>query len=153
MTDEVNALTDDERKTWVALTGMLTKLPAALDAQMNRTAGLTFFEYTVLSILAEAPDRTLRMSTLAERTNGSLSRLSHVVTRLEAQELVRREGAPEDRRATNAILTDAGAERVDAATPAHVEYARALVLGIADRDDLETFGRVGSQILDQLVGP
>ncbi|MFV0251875.1 MAG: MarR family winged helix-turn-helix transcriptional regulator [Beutenbergiaceae bacterium] len=148
---ETNTLTEDEKRTWLALTGMLARLPAALDAQMNQAAGLTFFEFTVLSMLAEAPDQTLRMSALAERTNGSLSRLSHVVSRLEAQGLVRRENAPEDRRATNAVLTDDGAHRVKIATPAHVQYARALILQVADQEDLETFGRVGSQILDQLI--
>lgn len=145
-------LTADERQTWLTLTGMLTKLPAALDAQLTKDAGLTFFEYMVLAMLAEAPDRTLRMSALAERTSGSLSRLSHVVRRLENQGLVRREGAAEDRRATNAILTDEGLLRVEAAAPAHVEYARSLVIDVADDADLATLGRVSERILVQLAG-
>src|SRR5690606_35320721 len=89
-------LTPEEQRAWVALTGMLIKLPTALDAAMAKEAGLTFFEYMVLAMLAEEDDGTLRMSTLAERTNGSLSRLSHVVRRLEKQDLVERVGAPED---------------------------------------------------------
>ncbi|MFV0427090.1 MAG: MarR family winged helix-turn-helix transcriptional regulator [Beutenbergiaceae bacterium] len=148
---ELNVLTEEERRTWLALTGMLTRLPAALDAQMTRAAGLTYFEFTVLSMLAEAPEHCLRMSVLAELSNSSLSRLSHVVSRLEGQGLVRREGAPEDRRATNAFLTEAGTQRVRQATPAHVEYARSTVLEVVNPDDLETFGRVGSRILDRLV--
>ena len=48
------------------------------------------------------------MSLLADLVNASLSRLSHLVTRLESRGLVRREPDPEDGRFTNAILTDKG---------------------------------------------
>ena len=82
-TAEPQWLTGEERDAWIPLVGMLIKLPAALDAQLQRDAGLSHFEYMVLSRLSEAPDRTLRMSDLAILANGSLSRLSHVVTRLE----------------------------------------------------------------------
>jgi hypothetical protein len=84
-------LTDDERDAWMPLIGVLIKLPAALDAQLQRDSGLSHFEYMVLSRLSEAPERTLRMSDLAVLANGSLSRLSHVVTRLERRGWVRRE--------------------------------------------------------------
>lgn len=146
-------LTPSERQSWLALTGMLTRLPAALDAQLTRDAGLTFFEYMVLATLAEEPDRTLRMSVLAGRASGSLSRLSHVVRRLESQGLVRREGVAEDRRATNAILTPEGLSRVEAAAPRHLEFARSLVLDGAAVEDLDALGRLGSRVLAQLAPP
>lgn len=146
-------LTPEERQSWLALTGMLTRLPAALDAQLTKDAGLTFFEYMVLATLAEEPDHTLRMSVLAARASGSLSRLSHVVRRLEAQGLVRREGVAEDRRATNAILTPEGASRVEAAAPRHLEFARSLVLDGVDGEDLDALGRLGSRVLAQLEPP
>src|SRR5690625_266198 len=104
-------LTADERSAWLALTGLLVRLPGALDNQLERDSHLSFFEYMVLAMLAEQEDQTLRMSALAELTNGSLSRLSHVVRRLENQGLVVRETCQEDRRATDAILTATGRER------------------------------------------
>ena len=143
-------LTPEEQRSWVAFTGMLTKLPAALDSQLMRDSGLTFFEYTVLSSLADEPNLTLRMSTLAQRTSGSLSRLSHVVRRLEAQGLVERHGAPEDRRATNATLTGEGLRRVEAARPAHLEYTRSVVLDLAAEDELLAVGRLGERVLGHL---
>ncbi|GAB2609172.1 MarR family winged helix-turn-helix transcriptional regulator [Pseudactinotalea suaedae] len=143
-------LTPEERQAWAALTGLLIKLPTALDAAMARESGFTFFEYRVLSMLAEEADGTLRMSTLADRTNGSLSRLSHVVRRLEDQGMVRREGAPEDRRATNAILTEEGRRRVEATAPGHVDFVRDLVIDGATPDELETFARFGEGVLDRL---
>ncbi|UFU06387.1 MarR family winged helix-turn-helix transcriptional regulator [Ruania halotolerans] len=145
-------LSEDERTAWLALTGLLVRLPGALDAQLERDSGLRFFEYMVLAMLAEQEDRTLRMSALAELTNGSLSRLSHVVQRLERQGLVRRATSAEDKRATNAILTDEGLARVESAAPGHVAHARALVVDAAGAEELETFGRVAWQILQRVGG-
>ena len=104
-TAEPQWLTGEERDAWIPLVGMLIKLPAALDAQLQRDASLSHFEYMVLSRLSEAPGHTLRMSDLAILANGSLSRLSHVVTRLERRGWVRRESCPADGRYTNAVLT------------------------------------------------
>ncbi|TDE98908.1 MarR family transcriptional regulator [Occultella glacieicola] len=148
---EPHWLTQEERATWLALTGLITKLPGALDAQLTRDAGLSFYEYMVLAMLAESDDGVLRMSALAELTNGSLSRLSHVVQRLERQDLVRRETCADDRRATNAILTDEGRDRVEAAAPGHVRHARTLVVDAVSAQDLATFGRVGEAILDRVA--
>ena len=146
-----HTLTSQQRRAWLTLTGMLTKLPTALDAEMANEADLTFFEYMVLSTLAEEPDGVLKMSILAERTNGSLSRLSHVVRRLENQGLVERHGSPQDRRVTNAVLTPAGRQRVEAAAPGHVRYVRDLVIDGTSEDDLEVFERVSAGILERLT--
>ena len=84
-------LSDEQQAAWRPFVGLLLRLPAALDAQLQKDAGITQFDYLVLSGLSEAPNRTLRMSELAARANSSLSRLSHVVSRLEAKGWVRRE--------------------------------------------------------------
>ena len=92
-----------------------------LDAQLRADSGLTHFEYFVLAMLSEAPERTLRMTALAQRTNATLPRLSHVVSRLEDRGLVERFPCPEDGRATNARLTRPGWDAVVAAAPGHVD--------------------------------
>lgn len=120
-------LTPDEREMWVRLVGLTILLPGAIEAQLKRDAGISFFEYHVLAMLSEAEDRTRLMSDLAFWANSSLSRLSHVVTRLEKQGWVRRETCATDRRATNAVLTDAGFAHLAAHAPAHVAEVRRLV--------------------------
>ncbi|GAB3122377.1 MarR family winged helix-turn-helix transcriptional regulator [Streptomyces calidiresistens] len=120
-------LTPEERETWLELVGLFIRLPTALDAQLRRDAGLSHFEYQVLAGLSEAPDRTLRMSDLAVFADGSLSRLSHVVKRLEQRGWVRRTPDPCNGRYTLAVLTDAGMEKVVATAPGHVEEVRRLV--------------------------
>lgn len=104
----MNWLTAEEQAAWRSVVALLIRLPAAIEAELQRDAGISQFEYLVLSGLSEAPDRTLRMSDLAAMASGSLSRLSHVVSRLEARGWVRREACPGDGRFINAVLTDDG---------------------------------------------
>jgi DNA-binding MarR family transcriptional regulator len=144
---ETRWLTDDEQDAWRALAAMLLKLPAALDAQLQRDSGLSTFEYLVLSGLSEAPDRTLRMSDLAELANGSLSRLSHVVKRLEQRGWVRRELCPEDGRYTNAILTRAGWQQVAAAAPGHVAAVRELVFDALTAAQVRQMRDIGRRVV------
>ena len=90
---EPAGLSGEDLETWSALATLVEWLRAALDAQLQRDAGLTHFEYGVLFALRDAPEHTLRMSTLAGYSNSSLSRLSRAVARLEAQGV----GAPRSR--------------------------------------------------------
>lgn len=143
-------LSAGELAAWLPLGGLLLKLPAALDAQMQRDSGLSHFEYLVLANLSEAPGRTRRMSALAALANGSLSRLSHVVKRLEARGWVRRQPCPQDGRYTNAVLTDAGYDKVVASAPGHVEAVRTLVLDALTGDDLDRLGDIARRVLDRL---
>ena len=105
-------LNAEEQQIWIALASVLIRLPGALDAQLQRDAGLSHFEYQVLSGLSMSPERTLRMSQLAAFAEGSLPRLSQVVARLERRGWVRRKPDPTDGRYTLAILTNEGWTKV-----------------------------------------
>ena len=111
-------LSDNEQQAWIAVAHLVLQLPGALDTQLQRDSGINLFEYLVLSRLSMAPERTLRMSELAELVGGSLSRLSNVVRRLEQRGFVRREPDPANRRYTNAILTEPGGRRWSPPPPA-----------------------------------
>jgi DNA-binding MarR family transcriptional regulator len=144
-------LTDDERDAWIRLVGVFIKLPAALDAQLQRDAGVSHFEYMVLSRLSEAPDDTLRMSDLAVLANGSLSRLSHVVTRLERRGWVRRESRPGDGRYTNAVLTGEGRAKVEATAPGHVAAVRELVIDALHPEQVEQLRDISQAIMSRVI--
>ncbi len=133
---EVRWLDDDEQQAWRAMASVLHKLRWALECQLKRDAGLSFIEYHALARLSEEPDHTLRMSELAAVTNASLSRLSHLVKRLESWGLVYREPDTTDGRFTNAILTDKGYAKLVASAPAHVAAVRALVIDEFDAAEL-----------------
>ncbi|ORM36422.1 MarR family transcriptional regulator [Williamsia sp. 1135] len=143
---EPNWLDDEEMDAWIQVAILLSRLPHALDAQLLRDAQLTHFEYEVLASLSEAPDRTLRMSTLAELANGSLSRLSHVVTRLEKREWVQRRPCPEDGRYTNASLTGAGWDKVVETAPGYAANVRELVVDRLSRAQLRQLAAIGRRI-------
>src|SRR5215831_383363 len=119
-TPEPRWLTSEQMRAWISLVSVLIRLPSVLDAQLRRDAGVSHFEYQVMAGLSESPDRTLRMSVLAILAEGSLSRLSQVVSRLEKRGWVRRTPDPADGRYTLAILTDTGWDTVVAAAPGHV---------------------------------
>jgi DNA-binding MarR family transcriptional regulator len=143
-------LDDDERAAWLRLVAVVELLPGVLDSQLRAEAGLTHFEYFVLAMLSEAPRRTLRMTALAQRTNATLPRLSHVVRRLEDRGLVERFPCPEDGRATNARLTDTGWEAVVEAAPGHVDTVRRHVLDPLSREQLAQLRAIGDALLTRL---
>src|SRR3954470_16528456 len=121
-------LDDAERDAWLRLLAVGEPLPGGLDAQLRAESALTHYEYFVLAMLSEAPERTLRMTSLAQRTNATLPRLSHVVSRLESRDLVEHFPCPEDGRATNARLSPDGWNAIAAAAPGHVDNVRHHVL-------------------------
>lgn len=143
-------LDDQERAAWLRLIAVVELLPGVLDSQLRRDTQLTHFEYFVLAMLSEAPERTLRMTALGQRTNATLPRLSHVVRRLADRGLVERFPCPEDGRATNARLTGAGWEAVVAAAPGHVANVRHHVLDPLTPAQLEQLRAIGDALLTRL---
>lgn len=125
---EPSWLDDEEMAAWRRLIAIVELLPGVLDTQLRRDAQLSHFEYLVLAMLSEAPERTLRMTALAQLTSATLARLSHVVRRLEDRGLVTRFPCPDDARATNARLTEEGWAVVEEAAPGHVANVRERVL-------------------------
>jgi DNA-binding MarR family transcriptional regulator len=143
-------LTDEEQQAWRPVVALLFRLPAAIDAQLQRDSGVTHFEYMVLATLSEAPGRARRMSDLAAMSSGSLSRLSHVVSRMEQRGWVRREPCPGDGRFINAVLTDEGWDKVVATAPGHVEAIRKFIIEALSPEEFRALGSSSQQILDRL---
>jgi DNA-binding MarR family transcriptional regulator len=148
--DPVPWLTSDERSTWLALHRVTMLLPGALDRQLRESSSLSFVEYYVLVMLSEHVDRTVGMSRLAVLVDSELSRLSHLVGRLERRGLVRREPDPNDRRCTNAILTDAGLTHLQAAAPEHVRTVRRLVFDVLEPAQQHAMRKALRRILSNL---
>ena len=140
-------LSAEEQAAWRPFAALISRLPAALDAQLQRDAGISNFEYMVLSGLSEAENHSLRMSELAAMASGSLSRLSHVVSRLEKRGWVRREPCPGDGRFVNAVLTDEGMAKVIATAPGHVEAVRRFVVDALSPQQLAELGCASGSIL------
>jgi DNA-binding MarR family transcriptional regulator len=139
-------LDEEQQRAWRGVVQLCMKLPAAVDSDLQRTACLTLFEYEVLAQLSESGGRTLRMSELAAGTNSSLSRLSHVVSRLGKRGWVTRHVCPDDGRATDATLTEAGMAKVVEAAPHHVRVVRELVIDAITPAQLRQLGTAGVKV-------
>ncbi|GAA2571832.1 MarR family winged helix-turn-helix transcriptional regulator [Winogradskya consettensis] len=146
--DEPRWLTDEQQQAWRKLVEVLVKVPAALEGQLQRDAGLTHMGYLVLSTLSERDDRRLPMSRLAKKASASLSRLSHVVARLEAQGWVRRERDPEDGRVQIAVLTEDGYAKVVEAAPGHADSVQQLVFDRLTTPQVRQLTKLCEALLD-----
>ena len=145
--DDTRWLTPAQLSAWKKLVAVVEILPGILDSQLQHDAELTHFEYFTMAMLSEAPQRTLRMTSLASATNSTLPRLSHVVSRLEKRGYIERSPCEEDRRATNATLSNAGWEKVVATAPGHVDTVRDNVIAPLSDDDVAGLDRAMSAIL------
>jgi DNA-binding MarR family transcriptional regulator len=146
----VNWLTPSELASWLSVVRLMTWLPWSIDQQLQRDSKLRMVEYQVLAMLSERPARTMRMSSLAEVTNASLSRLSHLIERLERRGFVRREPDPTDGRFTNAILTEQGFQTLAEAAPGHLAHVRSLVIDVLSPEQLRRLGRDAHRIMSHI---
>jgi DNA-binding MarR family transcriptional regulator len=78
------------------------------------------------------------------------SRLSHQIARMVKRGLVAREECAEDGRGAFVVITPAGRETIEAASPKHVAAVRRLVVDVLDPDELAALGRISDRILDRL---
>jgi DNA-binding MarR family transcriptional regulator len=147
----LRSLNHREWSAWLQLVGTFTLLPAALDSQLQREAGMTHFEFEVMVALSRQPDRRLQLKDLAIVANGSLSRLSHVISRLERRNWVRRRSGSKGR-ATYAELTDKGYQKLMATGPIHLREVRRLVFDVLTPEEVKALKQVTARINAGLLG-
>jgi DNA-binding MarR family transcriptional regulator len=149
-TTEPKWLSESEYAAWMVLIGLMHKLPGALDSQLRRDADLTHFEYAVLATLSAATNRTSSMTDIATFASCSLSRLSHVVSRMEARGWVKRSPSPTNGRVTLVKLAAPGMKKLSASAPGHVCEARRLVFDALCEEQLASLSTIGTAILQRI---
>lgn len=151
MTPTTRWLSSQEDESWRSVWAMMTWLPVRLDAQLRTEAGLSLAEYHALSQISEAPEHTLRLSTLAARANMTLSHLSRVITRLAEAGWLTRSPDPDDGRYTRAHLTEAGWQKLVAVAPDHVEAVRQAVFDNLTADQARTLGQAAGRVVEAVA--
>ncbi len=146
-------LSADEQVAWRAFVGACHSFFAAIDAELQRDAGMPLAYYEILVQLSEAPDHRLRMSQLAEETAASKSRISHAAARLEERGWVRRIQCPTDRRGAFAELTGEGYAALVAAAPGHVEQVRRTLLDPLTAQQVSQLREISEAIQATVGGP
>jgi DNA-binding MarR family transcriptional regulator len=150
---QVKPLTPEEEAAWRALGRAVLVIPRVLDGDLLESEGLNMTEYSVLMNLSEAPDRSLRMSDLANYVSITVSGLTRVVDRLSRQGLVERVRAESDGRGQVAVLTSAGLRRLERAWPTHLASVRRHVMDHLSELDLAAFARAIEEIACEEIGP
>jgi DNA-binding MarR family transcriptional regulator len=155
--EQVQWLSDEEMRTWLAFFAAAALLDRKLDQQLKDDAGLTHVQYEVLSRLSEAPNRELRMTELAETLFTTQSGTTYQISQLEKAGYVRRRECRGGPRGVWAVLTDAGFEVLKQAAPGHVRAVRRLLIDVLtpeERDAVASgLGRVRDRILEQAECP
>ena len=140
-------LTPTEREAWLGLNAIMTLLPATLDSDLQNKEAITLFDYSMLAMLSEEPGQQMSMTKLASLTSASLSRLSHVVKKLENRGWVKREQAEHDARVKIASLTAKGMSQLEQLAPHHVGVVRNLVFDSLDDKDVNDLRRISRKII------
>jgi DNA-binding MarR family transcriptional regulator len=143
-------LTEEEQHVWRQFSQATRMLNAHLEGQLQHESNMPLAYYEVLVALSETPGRRLRMSELADARKSSRSRLSHAVSRLEANGWVRREACPTDKRGAWAVLTDEGFAALDTAASGHVEAVRESLFDPLTPGQVAALGEISAAITQAL---
>ena len=139
-------LTEEQQGSWRHYLEGTARFVEALGAVHDRTLDLSLGEYSLLVQLSEAPERTMRMSTLADGLVLSRSRLTHTVARMESRGLVERRAAEGDRRGVNCTMTDAGYAALEVAAPGHVAAVRRIMVEALEPEEFALLGRIMAKV-------
>lgn len=145
-------LTEKEQRAWRAYIAATHLLEDAIDRQLQQDAGMPHLYYSILANLSDAPERSLRMTDLAEKTKITRSRLTYAVTRLEKDGLIRREDCQWDKRSSFATLTDEGMAVLERTAPGHVETVRSLLFDRLTPRQVEQLEEIFSGIAEAMEG-
>ena len=138
-----------ELKAWRKYMVASRRLFDALDLDLEQHE-LSLADYEVLAQLSDAPDRTMRMSELAEQALVSRSRLSHRIKVMEKAGWVRRESCPSDKRGSFAVMTPKGAKAILTAAPDHIENVRSRFINLLTKEDQKVLAEIFDRISDGL---
>jgi len=143
-------LSTEEQRLWRGWIAASMLLPDRLNRDLQEQHGLTGTDYQILVELSESPQRRMRMSTLADHTLMSRSRLSHQVDRMARAGLVTREECQQDGRGTFAVLTEKGMDTIVRAAPDHVDSVRRHLLDRLTPEEFRAFGEACITIAEAL---
>ncbi|MEB3368975.1 MarR family winged helix-turn-helix transcriptional regulator [Saccharopolyspora mangrovi] len=144
------ALEPEQLDTYFALMESVSVLHHAVEQQVRSAGELSYVQFQLLARLADAPDRQLTMTALADGVVYSRSGLTHQAGLLEKAGLITRGPSPDDQRATLVTITQAGLDRVATILPGHIEVVRDLLFDPLSTKDLAALGDVMTRVRDHM---
>jgi len=132
---------DPRLAPWRAFVRAQAQVSRRLDEDLRVEHGMSLQEYVALLILAEAPDRQLRMGRLADSLSPSKSGATRLIDRLVDDGFVCRQSCSSDARGAEAALTERGLERLRSAAPTHLRGINEYFLSAIGGEDLDIIER------------
>lgn len=142
-------LSDPRLAAWRTFLMSHALVSRRLDDELRLEHGISLAEYDALVQLAHAPGRRLRMNQLADRVILSRSGVTRLVDRLEADGFVLRSSCPSDARGAEAVLTEAGLDKLREATGTHVRGVERYFLAALTPDDLAALERALGAVIER----
>lgn len=139
-------LSDEDQAIWRQYLQVTAQVAEALDRDLTAGHGLSLNEFEIMVILAQEPQNSIRMSSLAEQLVNSRSRLTHTVGRMERRGLVQRTACEHDGRGVNCALTPRGRELLAAAAPCHTESAHRNIFDKLTAEEIRQLGEILSRL-------
>ena len=137
---------------WVGSRAQVPVLMDHLDRDLRTQHDLSLGEYEILVRLSEAPHRSIRMAELAAAVAHSRSRVTHTISRLERDGIVRRDTCSDDGRGVSAVLTDHGFSVLEKAAHTHVRGVHDYLIENAPPDEFAALGRIMDRVIATLHG-
>jgi DNA-binding MarR family transcriptional regulator len=141
---------ETELDTWSAFARAARLLVAQLDRDLQRDSGLSIAAYELLSLLARARGKAMRMSELADATHSSPSRITHAIDQMARNGWVERLECAGDRRGCSASLTASGASILRDASSRHDASVRTHLLDHLTADQLDELCAISKSVLEHL---
>lgn len=141
-------LTDRELRAWRTSMQMMELLRGRIEQELQACSGLSNADYSVLSLLSEAPDERMRIYELARSAGWEKSRMHHQLTRMSKRGLVERERCGS--RGMEAVLTADGLEALTSAVPSHAQEVRRLFVDPLTPAELDQFAELSGTVLETL---
>jgi len=132
---------DPRLAPWRAFVRAQAQVSRRLDEDLRVEHGMSLQEYVALLILAEAPERQLRMGRLADSLSLSKSGATRLIDRLVDDGFVARKSCSSDARGAEAALTERGLDRLRTAAPTHLRGIHEYFLSAIANEDLDTIER------------
>lgn len=143
-------LSDQDWAVWRDFMTMSAQLSRELDRRLQRDAGISHADYSVLLMLQQADDHQVRTGELAELLAWEKSRVSHQVARMEARDLVVRTECPTDGRGTWISPTAEGRRVLLGAMRNHNRTIRELFFDALREEQRAAIGDASIHVLDKL---
>ena len=139
-----------DSRAWRAFHKIGTSLLPHLSRQITQHSGITAAEYVVLVSLSELPVTEISLNRLATNLGWEISRMSHQISRMEENRLVKKTRNSEDSRSFNVSITPQGRKVAESAIPLQSKEINHCFSDVLTKQQMETLIEISEVITEHM---